>query len=257
MWAVPARVTTRLTRRAVAVAMSLTTSRRSSARSVVTGVSPRCVAVSHSLRRRLPPRLRARARNHAAAFPPRAPRARCLRARDPRVGLPRARIAGPQCDTMRDTGRSAPPRVALGKLVVGRVVAWWQRCIRAAVGGWSGRARQGRSAPVPCASDGPAPPHARLGRQVAAPGALVHTRTHARRHLIRSRCLLPSRQNPLNRRTHRPRRSSFLSTDRQHAKACRRRTQGTGRMRYMKAMPRLAKNGFRSGTQATSRKAQG
>ena len=37
---------------------------------------------------------------------------------------------------------------------------------------------------------------------------------------------------------------------RQHAKAMRRRTQGTGRMRYLKSMPRRFKNGFREGTQA-------
>jgi hypothetical protein len=30
-------------------------------------------------------------------------------------------------------------------------------------------------------------------------------------------------------------------------KACRRRTQGTGRMRYLKHMPRRAKNGMREG----------
>eukprot|EP00937_MAST-01D_sp_MAST-1D-sp2_P007641 g7641.t1 len=41
----------------------------------------------------------------------------------------------------------------------------------------------------------------------------------------------------------------------QHAKAMRRRTQGTGRMRYLKSMPRKAKNGFRAGTVAQSRKA--
>mmetsp|Transcript_6929 Transcript_6929/g.20385 ORF Transcript_6929/g.20385 Transcript_6929/m.20385 type:complete len:94 (+) Transcript_6929:91-372(+) len=33
-------------------------------------------------------------------------------------------------------------------------------------------------------------------------------------------------------------------------KGKRRRTQGTGRMRYMKTLPRRAKNGFREGTQA-------
>jgi len=37
-------------------------------------------------------------------------------------------------------------------------------------------------------------------------------------------------------------------------KAKRRRTQGTGRMRYMKTLPRRAKNGFREGTQAPQRK---
>eukprot|EP00353_Schmidingerella_taraikaensis_P003418 CAMPEP_0185582420 /NCGR_PEP_ID=MMETSP0434-20130131/20693_1 /TAXON_ID=626734 ORGANISM="Favella taraikaensis, Strain Fe Narragansett Bay" /NCGR_SAMPLE_ID=MMETSP0434 /ASSEMBLY_ACC=CAM_ASM_000379 /LENGTH=88 /DNA_ID=CAMNT_0028201231 /DNA_START=25 /DNA_END=291 /DNA_ORIENTATION=- len=34
------------------------------------------------------------------------------------------------------------------------------------------------------------------------------------------------------------------------AKAKRRRTQGTGRMRFLKHMPRRAKNGFREGTEA-------
>eukprot|EP00341_Mesodinium_pulex_P011075 CAMPEP_0116918374 /NCGR_PEP_ID=MMETSP0467-20121206/19737_1 /TAXON_ID=283647 /ORGANISM="Mesodinium pulex, Strain SPMC105" /LENGTH=45 /DNA_ID= /DNA_START= /DNA_END= /DNA_ORIENTATION= len=33
-------------------------------------------------------------------------------------------------------------------------------------------------------------------------------------------------------------------------KAKRRRTTGTGRMRYLKDMPRRAKNGFREGTVA-------
>ena len=33
-------------------------------------------------------------------------------------------------------------------------------------------------------------------------------------------------------------------------KGLRRRTQGTGRMRYMKSLPRRFKNGFREGTQA-------
>ncbi|KNC56293.1 60S ribosomal protein L37-A [Thecamonas trahens ATCC 50062] len=33
-------------------------------------------------------------------------------------------------------------------------------------------------------------------------------------------------------------------------KAHRRRTTGTGRMKYLKHMPRRAKNGFREGTQA-------
>ena len=40
-----------------------------------------------------------------------------------------------------------------------------------------------------------------------------------------------------------------------HAKALRRRCEGTGRMRYLKTMPRKAKNGFREGTTATSKKA--
>jgi len=39
-------------------------------------------------------------------------------------------------------------------------------------------------------------------------------------------------------------------------KALRRRTQGTGRMRYMKSVPRRFKNGFREGTAAKSAKAQ-
>jgi len=43
---------------------------------------------------------------------------------------------------------------------------------------------------------------------------------------------------------------------RQHYKALRRRTQGTGRMAYMKSMSRKYKNGFREGTQAKSAKAQ-
>ena len=34
------------------------------------------------------------------------------------------------------------------------------------------------------------------------------------------------------------------------AKAMRRRTEGTGRMRTLKDMPRKAKNGFREGKQA-------
>ena len=38
------------------------------------------------------------------------------------------------------------------------------------------------------------------------------------------------------------------------AKAKRRRTEGTGRMRYKKAMPRLFKNGFRAGTTAPAAK---
>lgn len=35
-------------------------------------------------------------------------------------------------------------------------------------------------------------------------------------------------------------------------KAIRRRTQGTGRMRYLKHVPRKLKNGFREGTKAKS-----
>jgi hypothetical protein len=38
------------------------------------------------------------------------------------------------------------------------------------------------------------------------------------------------------------------------AKAKRRRTQGTGRMQYMKSMPRRFKNGFQEGTTATKQK---
>mmetsp|Transcript_22449 Transcript_22449/g.44088 ORF Transcript_22449/g.44088 Transcript_22449/m.44088 type:complete len:89 (-) Transcript_22449:575-841(-) len=37
-------------------------------------------------------------------------------------------------------------------------------------------------------------------------------------------------------------------------KALRRRTEGTGRMRYMKTIPRRAKNGFREGTVAKASK---
>jgi len=36
------------------------------------------------------------------------------------------------------------------------------------------------------------------------------------------------------------------------AKALRRRTTGTGRMRYLKTLPRRFKNGFREGTKASS-----
>ncbi|RHZ05307.1 hypothetical protein DYB26_003919 [Aphanomyces astaci] len=38
-------------------------------------------------------------------------------------------------------------------------------------------------------------------------------------------------------------------------KALRRRTTGTGRMRYLKTVPRKFKNGFREGSQAVSKKA--
>ena len=38
------------------------------------------------------------------------------------------------------------------------------------------------------------------------------------------------------------------------AKAMRRRTEGTGRMRYMRTRPRKFKNGFREGTVATPKK---
>jgi len=37
-------------------------------------------------------------------------------------------------------------------------------------------------------------------------------------------------------------------------KAVRRKYEGTGRMRYMKTLPRKAKNGFREGTTAVSKK---
>jgi len=37
-------------------------------------------------------------------------------------------------------------------------------------------------------------------------------------------------------------------------KAKRRRTEGTGRMRHLKSMPRRFKNGFREGTAAPSKK---
>lgn len=38
-------------------------------------------------------------------------------------------------------------------------------------------------------------------------------------------------------------------------KALRRRTTGTGRMRYLKTIPRKFKNGFREGSSAVSKKA--
>lgn len=38
-------------------------------------------------------------------------------------------------------------------------------------------------------------------------------------------------------------------------KALRRRTTGTGRMRYLKTIPRKFKNGFREGSKAVSKKA--
>jgi len=40
-------------------------------------------------------------------------------------------------------------------------------------------------------------------------------------------------------------------------KAKRRRTEGSGRMRYKRELPRRAKNGFRQGTQAISMKRRG
>ena len=39
----------------------------------------------------------------------------------------------------------------------------------------------------------------------------------------------------------------------QHAKALRRRTEGTGRMRFKKNLARRFKNGFRSGTAAPTK----
>lgn len=39
----------------------------------------------------------------------------------------------------------------------------------------------------------------------------------------------------------------------QHYKAMKRRTDGTGRMRHLKTMPRKFKNGFREGTKAKPR----
>ena len=38
-------------------------------------------------------------------------------------------------------------------------------------------------------------------------------------------------------------------------KALRRRTQGTGRLRYLKTIPRLLKNGFRTGVQTPRKQA--
>lgn len=48
---------------------------------------------------------------------------------------------------------------------------------------------------------------------------------------------------------------ALLSTDNWSQKALRRRTQGTGRMKYLKTIPRKFKNGFREGTVAVSKKA--
>lgn len=42
----------------------------------------------------------------------------------------------------------------------------------------------------------------------------------------------------------------FIPADNWAAKALRRRTTGTGRMRYLKTLPRKFKNGFREGTVA-------
>lgn len=44
-------------------------------------------------------------------------------------------------------------------------------------------------------------------------------------------------------------------TDNWAQKALRRRTQGTGRMKYLKTVTRKFKNGFREGTAAVSKKA--
>jgi large subunit ribosomal protein L37e len=46
-----------------------------------------------------------------------------------------------------------------------------------------------------------------------------------------------------------------MITDEWGQKAKRRRTTGTGRMRYLKTLPRRFKNGFREGTNAKSLKA--
>jgi hypothetical protein len=46
-----------------------------------------------------------------------------------------------------------------------------------------------------------------------------------------------------------------LHLDEWGQKAKRRRTTGTGRMRYLKTLPRRFKNGFREGTTAKSLKA--
>ena len=47
----------------------------------------------------------------------------------------------------------------------------------------------------------------------------------------------------------------FFGADNWSEKAKRRRTTGTGRMRYLKVVRRRFKNGFREGTQAKSKKA--
>ena len=47
---------------------------------------------------------------------------------------------------------------------------------------------------------------------------------------------------------------NFFHVDNWAKKAIRRRTQGTGRMQYLKHVNRRAKNGFREGTKAISRK---
>ena len=48
--------------------------------------------------------------------------------------------------------------------------------------------------------------------------------------------------------------SNNRDVDNWSVKAKRRNTQGTGRMRYLKHVDRRAKNGFREGTVAASRK---
>ena len=47
----------------------------------------------------------------------------------------------------------------------------------------------------------------------------------------------------------------FFGADNWSEKAKRRRTTGTGRMKYLKVVRRRFKNGFREGTQAKSKKA--
>jgi len=46
----------------------------------------------------------------------------------------------------------------------------------------------------------------------------------------------------------------FVVADNWSVKAIRRKTTGTGRMRYLRHVPRRFKTGFREGTQATPRK---
>jgi hypothetical protein len=49
-------------------------------------------------------------------------------------------------------------------------------------------------------------------------------------------------------------RANALLADNWSEKALRRRTQGTGRMRYLKHIPRLHKNGFRQFTKPAPKK---
>lgn len=49
--------------------------------------------------------------------------------------------------------------------------------------------------------------------------------------------------------------NSFLISDNWSVKAKRRKTTGTGRMRYLKTVRRRFRNGFREGTVAKPRKA--